>query len=183
MSASYEHLFSPLKIGSITVKNRYNVGGMGGRHFIYGPKGEYSLNGIDYWVERAKGGFGLIITGSNVANLTVDPFDPINGNPNPLYAKTVFSHGAEETLQRVHDYGAKMFMQISMGPGRMRNGKSCSAIPRYKAPDELTEELTKEEIESKIEPMAVDAMKSGNIAVNPRTSRQCDIEMLYRRAL
>ena len=43
--------------------------------------------------------------------------------------------------------------------------------------------VTKEEIESKIEPMAVDAMKSGNIAVNPRTSRQCDIEMLYRRAL
>ena len=31
--------------------------------------------------------------------------------------------------------------------------------------------------------MAVDAMKSGNIAVNPRASRQCDIEMLYRRAL
>ena len=43
--------------------------------------------------------------------------------------------------------------------------------------------VTKEEIESKIEPMAVDAMKSGNIAVNPRASRQCDIEMLYRRAL
>lgn len=43
--------------------------------------------------------------------------------------------------------------------------------------------VTKEEIESKIEPMAVDAMKSGNIAVNPRASRQCDIEMLYRKAL
>ena len=43
--------------------------------------------------------------------------------------------------------------------------------------------VTKEEIESRIEPMAVDAMKSGNIAVNPRASRQCDIEMLYRRAL
>lgn len=40
-----------------------------------------------------------------------------------------------------------------------------------------------EEIESKIEAMAVDAMKSGNIAVNPRSSRQCDIEMLYRKAL
>ena len=36
--------------------------------------------------------------------------------------------------------------------------------------------VTKEEIESKIEPMAVDAMKSGNIAVNPRASRQCDIK-------
>ena len=30
---------------------------------------------------------------------------------------------------------------------------------------------------------AIVAMKSGNIAVNPRASRQCDIEMLYRRAL
>lgn len=46
-----------------------------------------------------------------------------------------------------------------------------------------TGEVTKEEIESKIEAMAADAMKSGNIAVNPRASRQCDIEMLYRKAL
>ena len=43
--------------------------------------------------------------------------------------------------------------------------------------------MSAEEIESKIEAMAVDAMKSGNIAVNPRSSRQCDIEMLYRKAL
>lgn len=43
--------------------------------------------------------------------------------------------------------------------------------------------ISKEEIESKIEAMAVDAMKSGNIAVNPRASRQCDIEELYRKAL
>lgn len=43
--------------------------------------------------------------------------------------------------------------------------------------------VSAEEIESKIEAMAVDAMKSGNIAVNPRYSRQCDIEMLYRKAL
>ena len=43
--------------------------------------------------------------------------------------------------------------------------------------------VSAEEIESKIEVMAVDAMKSGNIAVNPRSSRQCDIEMLYRKAL
>lgn len=43
--------------------------------------------------------------------------------------------------------------------------------------------VSEEEIENKIEAMAVDAMKSGNIAVNPRSSRQCDIEMLYRKAL
>ena len=43
--------------------------------------------------------------------------------------------------------------------------------------------VSAEEIENKIEAMAVDAMKSGNIAVNPRSSRRCDIEMLYRKAL
>ena len=31
--------------------------------------------------------------------------------------------------------------------------------------------------------MAADAMKSGNIAVNPRSSKLEDIEMLYRKAM
>ena len=37
--------------------------------------------------------------------------------------------------------------------------------------------------EDKIGAMAADAMKSGNIAVNPRSSTQKDIEMLYHKAL
>lgn len=37
--------------------------------------------------------------------------------------------------------------------------------------------------EDKIPQMAVDAMKSGNIAVNPRQSTQKDIEMLYHKAM
>lgn len=153
MSYKYEHLMQPLKIGGITVKNRYSVGAMGGRFFIYGPKGAYSLNGIDYFVERARGGFGLIVTGSNVADLTVDPFDPVNDNPNPMYAPKIFAHGARMLTDRVHVYGAKIFMQISMGPGRIRNGKTPSSVPFFKNPDKMTEELTKEEIETKIEAM------------------------------
>ena len=43
--------------------------------------------------------------------------------------------------------------------------------------------IERSDVEKKISAMAEDAMKSGNIAVNPRTSRQCDIEELYRRAL
>ena len=46
-----------------------------------------------------------------------------------------------------------------------------------------TGSISREAIEEKIEAMAADAMKSGNITVNPRSSRQCDIEMLYRKAL
>lgn len=153
MGNRYECLMSPLKIGRLTVKNRYAVGPMGGRNLLFGAKGEYTPNGKDYWVDRAKGGFGLIITGSNVANLTVDPFDKVNGNPNPLCFPGAFKFNAMETLERVHDHGGVMFLQIGFGPGRMRDGKSCSAIPRYKAPDELAEELTVEEIETKIADM------------------------------
>lgn len=153
MSYKYENLMSPLQIGSITVKNRYAVGPMGGRHFIYNSKGAYSENGINYWVERARGGFGLIVTGSNVANLTVDPFDPKNGNPNPATYPSFFGAGAARVLEGVHAYGGKMFLQISMGPGRMRDGKSCSAIPKYKQPDKLTDVLTVEEIHTKVNDM------------------------------
>ena len=72
---------------------------------------------------------------------------------------------------------------------------STAASPLCKAigiPANLTEainqagktgSISRETIEEKIEAMAADAMKSGNIAVNPRSSRQCDIEMLYRKAL
>ena len=45
------------------------------------------------------------------------------------------------------------------------------------------EEISDEEIESKIDAMADDAMKSGNIAVNPRSSRKQDIVELYYKAL
>lgn len=146
----FKQQFSPVKIGSITVKNRYAFGAIGGCKLMFGPKGEYTDYGIDFYTERAHGGFGLIITGSNVANQTVDPFDPVNDIPNPAYAPGVFAAGALELTNRVHLYGSKIFMQISMGPGRMRNGKSCSPIPKLKEPDVLTEELTKEEIETKI---------------------------------
>lgn len=150
---SFEHLFTPLKVGSITIKNRYAVGPMGGRYLLFDDKGTYSLNGRNYWVDRAKGGFGLIITGSNVANLTVDPFDKTNGNPNPLCYPGAFKAAATEVIERVHAYGAKMFLQISMGPGRMRDGKAPSQIPKYKQPEKLTEELSIEEIDIKIADM------------------------------
>ena len=37
--------------------------------------------------------------------------------------------------------------------------------------------------EDKISQMAEDAMKSGNIAVNPRITTKKDVEMLYKKAM
>lgn len=150
---NYPNTMSPIKVGSITIKNRYAVGPMGGRFLTFGTKGEYSANGIEYFTDRARGGFGLIVTGANFVDHTVDPFDVLNDTLGPLYSPTVFAHGARTAVSRAHAYGAKMFLQISVGPGRNGNGKSASAIPKHGAPDKLTDEMTKEEIETKIDAM------------------------------
>lgn len=149
----YENLFTPLKVGSLTLKNRYSTGPMGGRFLCFGLKGEYSENGIEYFTDRARGGFGLIITGANFAEQTVDPFDPMNDTIGPLYAPNVFAHGARTVTRRAHAYGAKMFLQISVGPGRMGNGKTPSPLPMFNNPSKFTEEMTVEEIEKKIAAM------------------------------
>ncbi|MCK4722298.1 MAG: 2-enoate reductase, partial [Dehalococcoidia bacterium] len=55
-------LFEPGKIGKLSLKNRIVMAPMG----IVGltePDGRLSQRGIDYYVARAKGGTGLIITG------------------------------------------------------------------------------------------------------------------------
>ena len=59
-----------------------------------------------------------------------------------------------------------------------------TAIKNAAKGKEVTEEeVTEEDILSKIDAMADDAMKSGNIAVNPRASRKQDIVELYHKAL
>ena len=101
--------FKPFeKGGGITLKNRYAVAPMGGRFACFGLKGEYSENGIEYFVDRAKGGFGLIVTGANFVDHTVDPFDPRNDTIGPDYSPVVFGHGARTLTRRVHAYGTAL---------------------------------------------------------------------------
>ena len=57
----YETLFSPMNIGTMTVKNRTV---MAAAEFSLGqPNGKPTERMMDYFEERAKGGAGLIIPG------------------------------------------------------------------------------------------------------------------------
>jgi len=61
--SKYHELFYPVKIGSMEVKNRIAMMPMG----VFSPRlmepnGAYTKDGADYYIERAKGGTGLIIT-------------------------------------------------------------------------------------------------------------------------
>lgn len=154
MSNSYEHLFSPVKIGKrLTLKNRFSVAAMGTGD-MGGTRGEYKDNTIEYYLERARGGFGLIVLGSVIVDMETDKPNLIDGVIPPSYAPGKWRESACRLVERIHYYGAKTFMQIGFGHGRMRPGqKAPSPIPRYADPEEITGVLTKEEIETKIKYM------------------------------
>ncbi|MBQ3010095.1 MAG: FAD-dependent oxidoreductase [Oscillospiraceae bacterium] len=148
MSTKYPLSMSPIKIGNVTIKNRYAAGSVSSRFFINGFWGEWSQNGIDFEVSRARGGFGLIITGSNYGDQSVDGWDPKGDRPSLIQYPKITGDSTRELTRRAHEYGAKIFLQMGFGPGRMRNGNSCSALPSLKDPSKTTPVLTKEEIET-----------------------------------
>lgn len=151
MSHTYEHLFSPVRIGNrLTLKNRFSVAAMGTGD-MQGTRGEYPNNTIEYYIERARGGFGLIVLGSVVVDMEAQKPDLINGVVPPSYAPGKWRESACRLTQRIHAYGAKTFMQVGFGHGRMKPGqKAPLPIPRYGNPEELCEQITPEEIEIKI---------------------------------
>jgi len=59
---AYPKLFEPISIGKVNIRNRIAMAPMG----IVGltnPDGNPGQRAIDYYIERARGGTGLIITG------------------------------------------------------------------------------------------------------------------------
>ena len=129
MNKQYPHLETPFKINSLTIKNRLTVSPMGQFFLMYNEKGEYSFNMMDYLCEKARGGFGLIVLGGIPSDMLVDPKDTLDGQVSPLYAPKHFKNAAANMLDRVHAYGAKVFIQLSTGHGRMRLEKTPSPLP------------------------------------------------------
>ena len=59
MKGNYQHIFTPLTVKNMTIKNRITMMPMGTN---YGEQnGEMSFLHINYYEQRAKGGTGLII--------------------------------------------------------------------------------------------------------------------------
>lgn len=148
----YEALFQPLKLGSITIKNRFCVGPLT-LPSLHGPFGEFSADGIRYFEERAKGGFGLLYTGAFHPDTLVDPVHPLDSKQ-PKKSPKAFMRSAVELLERLDAYGAKMLPQVSMGYGRNALGCFCpSPIPYYHDPSRLAPALTETQIKQKIDQM------------------------------
>lgn len=147
----YKHLFTPMRIGKLDVKNR----------IAYAPVGTgistNSTSAFDeadegFYVARAKGGAGLIFTGAVQTDLEVDKYTPGTlGVWNISHNPTLFKYTAARMADRVHSYGTKIFIQLTLGVGRNSGMKSPSELPSYAAPDKMSPALTTEELKKKIE--------------------------------
>jgi mycofactocin system FadH/OYE family oxidoreductase 2 len=124
----FSHLFTPLKIGSFTVRNRI----VSTAHLTgFADKGLPSERHLNYWVSKAKGGIGLIVTEDQAVHpsAATDPF-----------VIQAYRDECIDPFRRitaaVHEHGAKIVAQL-WHPGSLfyeaREGSvplwSCSALP------------------------------------------------------
>ncbi|MBQ8502696.1 MAG: FAD-dependent oxidoreductase [Clostridia bacterium] len=119
----YESLFSPIQINKMTVKNRIVMAPMGNISMC-DETGRPNEKMIAYFTERAKGGVGLITTGlvpvSHGLDHTITELDKLTYFPRLDRSRTCFA-GWRDLSANVHSYGARIFIQVTPGLGRVGN--------------------------------------------------------------
>lgn len=164
MLNQHKPLFEPIRIGSCLIKNRYAMSPMG----TFGLTDDTGIMNdacIAYYVERARGGVGLIITGMNIIE---DRFEQNAPTGVPLFSASVnhdiLKRRMRRLTDRVHAYNCKIFLQMSAGFGRASHmGMFCSgavapsAVPNRFRPEVIHRALTREEIHTYVDSFAREA--------------------------
>lgn len=151
MNTKHQRLFEPLRIGSLEIKNRFAMAPMGPLG-LGDAEGGFNQRGVDYYVARARGGTGLIITGVTFVDNDIErhgmPSVPCSTH-NPLH----FVRTSREMTERIHAYDAKVFLQLSGGFGRVTIPTNLGEFPpvapspiQHRWLDKTCRELTVEEI-------------------------------------
>ena len=165
----FPYLFSPLKLGTVEVKNRISFQPHLTNLAVNNLPSERQMY---YWGERAKGGAGLIIT----EELTVHPTDMSYEKLIDVYHKEVIP-GFKKITDYVHQFDAKIFAQLNHN-GQQGDG-SNSRLPVWAPspiPDVLFRETPKEMEPEDIEEVARYFAKS---AIHVRESGFDGIELQF----
>jgi len=119
----YDHLFSPIRVNAVTIKNRLVMAPMGNIDMCE-ETGRPNAKMQQYFFARAKGGVGLITTGlipiSHGIDNSITELGHLSYFPRIDRSRTVFS-GWRDLAQGVHNYGARLFIQLTPGLGRVGN--------------------------------------------------------------
>ncbi|MFZ7121954.1 MAG: FAD-dependent oxidoreductase [Eubacteriaceae bacterium] len=135
MLNDYSVLFDPVKIGKLEIKNKYFMAPMAATGMV-DESNAYTEKAIDYYVERAKGGTGLIITSINKVENVIEGFLP---NASPVVGSNLCAYiqSAKVLTERVHAYGSKIFLQLGVGMGRVMMAVAIAGGAGAVAPSEI----------------------------------------------
>lgn len=155
-------LFTPYTLGGVALKNRYVMAPMGNLGMV-DENGAFTQRAVEYFVARAKGGVGLIITGLCDVAPEVEGLEARH-IVSPVRDPRAFKLTAIEMVERVHAWGCKIFLQLTAGFGYAGNPKehfanfvAPSAIRNRWDPQYQHRELTRHEIYQFIEGFAASA--------------------------
>ncbi len=102
----YPNLFSPIKLGPVTARNRV----LQTAHVkLFTRDGHDSLRNVAYQVERARGGAGLLITGNRLVH-------PTSTTGMPRFAYQMLKGAMEidkKMTSGVHEHGGLIFTQLN----------------------------------------------------------------------
>ncbi len=138
-------LFETGRIGKLEIKNRILMAPMG-IGALAEPDGRLSERAIDYYRARAQGGVGMIITGMTCVDVEVEKKAEEGLGVFTRVDSPIHIGRLAELVEAVHDYGAKLCVQLTAGVGRVGFGDilykghavapspgSCFWNPRIKA--------------------------------------------------
>lgn len=117
----YDTMFSPIRVNKTVIKNRIVMGPMGNLNMCE-ESGRPNDKMLQYFFARAKGGAGLLTTGlipiSHGIDNSVTEKGKLTMFPRLDRSRTVFA-GWRDLAQGVHNYGSRIFVQITPGLGRV----------------------------------------------------------------
>jgi len=148
MHKKYPKLFSKYKVNdNLTLRNRLVMAPMG---FVKEIDGGISDRQMNYLVERARGGFGLIYP---AAHVICDRWETVKTGGGNYLVEKQHAERLGMLADRVHQLGAKLAVQFSPGLGRVNPALpealqhvSASDVPTFFYPDVKCHALTEEEI-------------------------------------
>ena len=154
-------ILEPGRIGRLEIKNRIVMAPMGTTGLTE-PDGRFSPRAIDYYVARARGGTGLIITGLMAVDNEIERKSPPPWCYLPRADAPIYVARLAELTEAVHDYGAKIAAQLTAGVGRVARATIAnsgwavapSAQPCFWSPGVIARQLTVADIEALIDAMA-----------------------------
>ena len=148
-----QSLFSPYRLGNVELKNRYVMVAMGNGGMVT-QENTFNQRAVEYYVARARGGAGLIITGTLYVENEIEQVVP-GVMPCPIDHPGAFQMTASELCERVHAYDTKIFAQLTAGFGRVIKPHllktqpiSASQTPHFWDPKLTCRPLTVEEIQT-----------------------------------